>query len=99
MFVSSVSVIVNESPIKIAESFSVNFNAVESLLVLLSVNLGKSTTPTMLSFLVKITDHLFPKLSELLSRTKNCIVLLNLVSLLVGSSLLFLNLNLDNANT
>ena len=99
IFTSSASVIVKESPILIAAPFSTNLNVVESWSVLLSPNLGKSATPTMLSFLVITVDHWFSTLSELLSRTVNSIVLLNLVLLLVGSSLLFLNVNLDNANT
>ena len=96
---SSASVIVIESPILIAAPFSKNLNVVESLSVLLSPSLGKSATPTMCSFLVKIVYHLFFILSEMLVCNKNSIVLLNLVSLLVGSSLLFLNLNLESANT
>ena len=99
IFVSSKSVIVSESPITIEEPFSTNLNAVESLFVLLSLTLGISNTGTIFNFLVITVDHWFPTLSELLSRTVNSIVLLNLVVLLVGSSLLFLNLNLESANT
>ena len=95
---SSTSVNVSESPMVIIP-FSVYVNAVESLLVLVSTITGLSVAATILRVLLIIEDHWLPTLSELLSRTLNSIVLVNLFALLVGSSLKFLNDNLERANT